>query len=352
MNLFNFIVPLPVKIKIVKIAYSDVFKNDKASINSAWKIKIMNELDACIARLYRLSALGTKGYRRRALTELAQVIDFDGALWGTGHLDSEGFHSVDVLGVDESYPKALAKYKTINPFFDALKTNPAQTVDMMQVMPDDAFYESPVYLQFFSEYSVERVMGVLLPDENTGIMSLVSLYRFDRHKPFSKQDRITLERMVYHLVQAASHAYFLHLEYKKDADNNVALAICDRHGLFFEVQPGFMDLLVQNYSKESLGRMPFFLKEGERVEAKGNLQVKSDPLGDLLCVSLWQTSPMDLLSAREKQVTQAITKGLSFKEAAKEIGVAPSTVSNHLYKIYRKLKITSRTELAQWVNSK
>lgn len=312
----------------------------------------MNELDASIARLYRLSALGTKGYRRRALTELAQVIDFDGALWGTGHLDSQEFHSVDVLGVDDSYPKALAKYKTINPFFDQLKSNPAVTIDMMDVVEDESFYSSPVYKAFFSQYSVERVMGVLLPDENTGIMSLVSLYRFDRQKPFSKEDRLTLQRMVYHLVQAASHAYFLHLEHKKNTVNNSALAICDRHGLFFEIQPGFMDLLVPYYSKDSLGRMPFLLKDGENSEAKGKLQVKTEPLGDLLCVSLWETSPMDLLSAREKEVTQAITKGLSFKEAAKEMGVAPSTVSNHLYKIYRKLKITSRTELAQWVNSK
>ncbi len=312
----------------------------------------MNELDTCIARLYRLSALGTKGYRRRALTELARVIDFDGALWGTGHLDSDGFHSVDVLGVDKSYPKALAKYKTINPFFDKLKSKPAVTLDMKDVMADEDFYKSPVYSEFFSQYSVERVMGLLLPDKNTGIMSLVSLYRFDRNKPFSKEDRLTLQRMVYHLVQAASHAYFLHLEHKKDIENNAALAICDRHGLFFEVQPGFMDLLVQNYSKESLGRMPFNLKEGESCEAQGKLQVKTEALGDLMCVSLWETSPMDLLSAREKEVIQAITKGLSFKEAAKEMGVAPSTVSNHLYKVYRKLNISSRTELAQWVNLK
>ncbi|MEH6348150.1 MAG: LuxR C-terminal-related transcriptional regulator, partial [Bermanella sp.] len=63
-----------------------------------------------------------------------------------------------------------------------------------------------------------------------------------------------------------------------------------------------------------------------------------------------ETSPLDLLSAREQEVMQAITRGLSFKEAAREIGVAPSTVSNHLYKIYRKLNISSRSELALVVN--
>ncbi|MEH6346766.1 MAG: hypothetical protein V7785_16855, partial [Bermanella sp.] len=252
----------------------------------------MNELDACIARLYRLAALATKDYRRRALTELAQIIDFDGALWGTGHLDSEGFHSVDVLGVDESYPEALAQFKLINPFYDALKANPATTVDMSKVMDDDAFYGSQVYLEFFSQYSVERVMGVLLPDENTGIMSLVSLYRFDREKRFSQEDRAVLPRMVYHLVQAASHGYFLHLKQKKDTLNKAALALCDRHGLFFEVQPRFIELLTQHYSNDSLGRLPFSLLDNQTSQAKGNLQIEKEALGDLVCVSLWETSPL------------------------------------------------------------
>ena len=310
----------------------------------------MNELDASIARLYRLAAQTTKGYRRRALTELAQVIDFDGALWGTGHLDSEGFHSVDVLGVDDSYPEALAEYKTINPFYDALKASPSATVDMASVMNDETFYKSQVYLKFFSQYSVERVMGVLLPDESTGIMSLVSLYRFDREKPFNQEDRAVLPRMVYHLVQAASHAYFLHLKQKKDTLNKAALALCDRHGLFFEVQPRFMELLTQHYSKDTLGRLPFSLLDNKTSQANGNLQFEKESLGDLVCVSLWETSPLDLLSPREQEVMQAITRGLSFKEAAREIGVASSTVSNHLYKIYRKLNISSRSELAQVVN--
>jgi len=310
----------------------------------------MNEIDACITRLYHLAGRGTQDYRRRALTELAQIIHFDGALWGTGRLDSEGFHSVDVLGVDDFYPKALAQTKAINPFFDALKDSPGSVVELSKVMPDEAFYNSDVYHDFFSKYGVERVMGVVLPDESTGIMSLVSLYRFDRENSFSQEDKRILQRMIHHLINAASHAYFLHLHQKKDSANKSALAICDKHGLFFEVQPRFIDMLKQHYPQSSLGRLPFSLQENKTTVAQGNLHFDKEKLGDLICISLWENSPLDLLSAREKEVVQAITHGLSFKEAAREIGVAPSTVSNHLYKIYRKLNISSRSELAQVVN--
>jgi len=310
----------------------------------------MNKIDACITRLYQSAGKGIPDYRRRALTELAQIIDFDGALWGTGHLNSEGFHSVDVLGVDENYPKALAENKMINPFYGALKRASGHVVELSSIMADELFYHSELYQQFFSQYGVERVMGVILEDESTGIVSLVSLYRFDREKIFSENDKKILQRMMHHLVSAASHAYFLHLNQQNEAPNKAALAICDKHGLFFEVQPRFIEMLQQHYPDDPLGRLPFDLQEKKDDLAQGRLHFDKEALGDLFCISLWEKSPFDLLSAREKEVVQAITRGLSFKEAARELGVAPSTVSNHLYKVYRKLNISSRSELALVVN--
>jgi len=306
----------------------------------------INNIDMCIARLYRLAAMGSEGYRRKALTELTQIIDFDGALWGTGRLDSKSFHSVDVLGVDESYPQALAQYKNINPFYTALQKTPGTAVDMVDVLSDAAFYQSPVYHDFFSQYSVERIMGVLLPDAATGIITLVSLYRFDRDKPFDQNDRDKLTRMVFHLVNGASHACFLHLEQQSDPNKNIALAICDQHGLFFEAQPYFMQLLKNNFPQNSVGRLPFQLNNETAKSLPPGLQINTKTLGDLVCISLWETSPLDLLSAKEMAVVESVTRGLSFKQAARELGVAPSTVSNHLYKVYRKLNISSRSELA------
>lgn len=315
----------------------------------SWK-KIMNEIDSCITRLYQSAGKGIQGYRRRALTELAQVIDFDGALWGTGHLNSSGFHSVDVLGVDESYPTALAENKMINPFYGALKHATGQVVEFSTIMADDVFYHSDLYKKFFSQYGVERVMGVIVEDESTGIVSLVSLYRFDREKNFTEDDKQILQRMMHHLVSAASHAYFLHLNQQNETPNKTALAICDKHGLFFEVQPRFIEMLQQHYPDDPLGRLPFSLQEKKDALAQGRLHFDKEALGDLFCISLWEKSPFDLLSVREKEVVQAITRGLSFKEAARELGVAPSTVSNHLYKVYRKLNISSRSELALVMN--
>ena len=79
------------------------------------------------------------------------------------------------------------------------------------------------------------------------------------------------------------------------------------------------------------------------------LCVKSEPLGDMHCILAWPAGPLDSLTDRERQIVYAITQGLSFKQAARRIGVAPSTVANHLYRVYRKLSVNSRTELATLV---
>jgi DNA-binding NarL/FixJ family response regulator len=96
--------------------------------------------------------------------------------------------------------------------------------------------------------------------------------------------------------------------------------------------------------------LPFPIPSEDQTVEINNLLVSFKTLGDLFLVNLRLLGPLDLLSNREKQVVELICKGLSFKEAAKILTVAPSTVSNHLYQVYDKLGIRSRTELAQLVD--
>jgi len=57
---------------------------------------------------------------------------------------------------------------------------------------------------------------------------------------------------------------------------------------------------------------------------------------------------VSLLSVQELAVAHAIFLGLSNREAADLLYLSPRTVSNHLYSIYPKLGVRSRTQLARW----
>jgi len=75
------------------------------------------------------------------------------------------------------------------------------------------------------------------------------------------------------------------------------------------------------------------------------LQVELRPFNDLIIVEIWPQGPLDSLSLREQEIVQTLAQGLTFKEAARELDLSPSTVSNHLYRIYQKLNIGSKGEL-------
>jgi DNA-binding CsgD family transcriptional regulator len=58
-----------------------------------------------------------------------------------------------------------------------------------------------------------------------------------------------------------------------------------------------------------------------------------------------------LLSAKEQEIAKALAQGLSNKQIAAKLGVAPSTVKNHIYSIFRKCNVTNRIGLIQYLRS-
>jgi DNA-binding NarL/FixJ family response regulator len=59
---------------------------------------------------------------------------------------------------------------------------------------------------------------------------------------------------------------------------------------------------------------------------------------------------LSTLTAAERRVAMAVGGGLTNKEAADELFVSVKTIDSHLQRIYPKLQIRSRSELAAIVN--
>ena len=55
----------------------------------------------------------------------------------------------------------------------------------------------------------------------------------------------------------------------------------------------------------------------------------------------------DQLTAQELQIAQLAAEGHSNREIGQKLFVSPRTVSTHLYRIYPKLGISARGELAE-----
>lgn len=83
---------------------------------------------------------------------------------------------------------------------------------------------------------------------------------------------------------------------------------------------------------EALRLSSMATKGGDRTSAATNPQIGS-PLEQQL-------------TTRERQIAAELAQGLSYKEVAKSLHLSPSTVTNYANRIYRKLNVHSKTQLA------
>ena len=57
-----------------------------------------------------------------------------------------------------------------------------------------------------------------------------------------------------------------------------------------------------------------------------------------------QNDSLDVLSKREKEILQALSKGLLYKEIGELLFISPQTVRKHVYHIYEKIHVNNRIE--------
>jgi DNA-binding NarL/FixJ family response regulator len=57
-----------------------------------------------------------------------------------------------------------------------------------------------------------------------------------------------------------------------------------------------------------------------------------------------ESSRLDVLSSRENEILQLLSKGLLYKEIADHLSISVATVRQHIHHIYEKLHVQNRTE--------
>jgi DNA-binding CsgD family transcriptional regulator len=303
-----------------------------------------------ISQLYRESSLvSLADFSIWALNLLKRVIHFDAAIWGTGHVSTEQFHTQSTLDVSSDIFIKLKNTLTINPIFQQLLLTEGNAVDMRDVFEDKLFYQSDLYKNCFQPFNIERILSSIHIDNGSGIFTLLTLYRFDRPNGFTEQEKNEQSRLLYHLLSAASHRELLALQENETDDitnklNSYASAICDNQGIYRCVSPRFIDILTKHLVSQTKQKLPFSLGIEKEVTID-NLHFSIKQHGDLYRVTVRIQNQLDLLSEREKQVVVGICQGGTFKHIARDLALSPSTISNHLYRIYNKLDIHTRSEL-------
>ena len=307
---------------------------------------MIDPIDHFISRLYRSTQhIDLAQFQYWALNELQTLIDFDAAIWSTGHLCTRTFHTHTTLNLPKTFPDTLIKSLPINPISKLLFTRVGEPVDMTDVWRDEIFFDSEIYTSVFKPHNISRILSSVHIDQRSGIYTLLTIYRNDPKHHFSPQEKNIYQRALYHLLSAASQACTHNLNYI-DQVKVSHTAICDKHGIYHETEATFLDLIEDNFPHYSGQSLPFAIPEEGTKLVEHDLLISSKKLGDLYRITVRPTTPLDELTKRELQVVDGVTQGMSFKQIAKKLNLSPSTISNHLYRIYQKLNISNRSELA------
>jgi DNA-binding NarL/FixJ family response regulator len=96
---------------------------------------------------------------------------------------------------------------------------------------------------------------------------------------------------------------------------------------------------------ESLSKCIHSVHEGQIWARSVELDLALDALANSPIVRATNHKGLDLLSARERQVTQCLASGMTNRDIADSLGLSPHTVKNYLFRIFDKLGVSSRTEL-------
>jgi DNA-binding CsgD family transcriptional regulator len=70
------------------------------------------------------------------------------------------------------------------------------------------------------------------------------------------------------------------------------------------------------------------------------------------CRSAMPVPPSSMVSNREHEILARLLEGKSNREISKVVGISEKTVKNHLWKIYRKLGVKSRSQLFHYMMSR
>ncbi len=309
--------------------------------------------DHFISQLYRGSAqVALADFPYWALDLLQQVIPFDGAIWATGHISTQEFHTQANVDVDKEIFTRLKATLDLNPIFAKLLAKQGQPIDMADVIDDEAFYRSEIYQQCFQPFGIERILSSMHLEQGSGIFTLLTLYRYDRDQLFTAQEKKRQQQLLFHLLSASAHRQLLALVENNPSttkDKYAHNAICDAKGVYRVVSSGFLEMLATQNCPDDIQKLPFAIKKEDGEYSYQNLQITQTQLGELFRITVRLKNKVDQLTSREKQVVEGICQGQTFKQIAKNLHLSPSTVSNHLYRIYLKLGINSRSELAELV---
>lgn len=314
-------------------------------------------LGALLLQLYQAArSPSVQQFQERAIQALRALLPFDASLWGTGtlvdgHTHTHGAHlwnmppdAVDLLNLTESHnvvAQRCAAAPGVAHVFSAqdLHTN-AQTALLAQYQ------------------GVRQVLCMATIDPLSSLVGYVSLARAGDEPSFGPEDQRWLTLLMPHLNTMLNLSRVAQIEQIRSQRGtaHTRLAVTDVKGILHVMEPGFDQLLREEWPTWRGPWLPAALlgqPAGVAPRHEGrHLLIEVTGVAEQLLVTLTRRGPSDRLSRQERACAEAYAQGWSYKEVARELGLAPATVRHHLREAYAKLGVKDKVALAHTMSQR
>ena len=222
------------------------------------------------------------------------------------------------------------------------------TADVQQ-----AFRKNPL-LDYCRRFDNAHSLVIASPTKS-GAFSLAAFWRADRRKAYSTDDVALASYLLPHLLRAKQINQQLATAGTATVSNRIistrATIMSTFDGRLYVISSAAIVLLQREWKQWLPPVLPATLMDGLASDTRRRfvgtaITIEASVQGNLLCLELAALNGADMLTPAETRVAHLAAKGLQYKEIAKCVGAAPTTVRNQLQAVYRKLDVTNKTGLA------
>jgi len=281
-----------------------------------------------------------------------EVIPNSAWFWGSGcEMDGEIIvHSFMFDNVPPESMQTWEQYKHLDIFAARL----VEQRNVVHNFTHETLRSAEIYRPFYHQVGIEQLLGVYADKPSCGLSDSISLYRSDPATPFSEEERLAMQCLVPHLIEARHINYLEHLSTGTQRAPQQALAAADGKSIIHVADDDFVELMRQEWPQwhgpRLLEPLAGLGNAAHRYIGKA-ITVRFVPVFDMFLLKARLRTPVDDLSKRELEIARHFADGLSHKEIARDIGLAPATVRNNVGAIYLKLGINNKAELANLLSA-
>ncbi|MHB8471832.1 MAG: helix-turn-helix transcriptional regulator [Gammaproteobacteria bacterium] len=321
---------------------------------------MMDQFSKILLDLYRgTCAVSFSEFQEWALNLIKPAFGFDSGFWGMGGVNDQGAF-INSIHLHQQPPEMMQAYESVREVDLVAEKVAAQPGRTVYVSVDDFVAAGPKYNSaraHVERWGMLHILCTGIIDPNSGLFSIISLYRADVGNPYTEEQRLLKERLMPHLAEAYIAVRQRHLERLALVEpvRPREIAIVDREHIVHDASANFWRLLNLEWSGCAGPKLPELLGNSlrglDRARYMGTAIIAlADRVSDLVFIVVREKSRLDELSPREYGVARLLSQGRSYKEIARTVGLSPITVRNHIQAVYAKLAVDNKVDLARVLN--